>query len=260
MHLLRNPPRLLFLMVWLAMLNGCKSPMNPDFRWPWSKTANQPAPQTPADIGPVQPEQKADIQLALAIAAERQGRVNDAERMYREVLQVLPQRGDVHHRLALLYSRKGDFQSAYPYYLQALEYHPSDAQLHCDLGYHHYLLHQWAEAESRLRHAIALDPHLTRAHNNLGMVLSRTGREQEALAAFAHAGASQAEASANLALALSLENRLDEARVEFQRALEINPQLETARDGLASLDNLAIPHPPSQPGHPGTVQAGNYIR
>ncbi len=227
----------------LATVSGCQSPGTiPGFRLPWANLArNRPEPSLtePADLGPLRPEQKADIQLALAITAERQGRTDDAKKMYLEIVKAVPKRSDVHHRLALLHDRKGDCSAAEPFYQQAIRLDPNNAELHCDLGYSYYLQQRWQEAEASLRRAIAVTPDLSRAHNNLGLLLGRTGRGGEALQEFAAAGSSPAEANANLAYTLALADRPDEAKAEFRRALEIDPNLKTARQGLASLDALA---------------------
>ena len=222
---------------------GCQTPSGSSRFWfPWSKPARPGVAQTsvPSDIpAPLRPEQKADIQLALAITAERQGRTEEAKRGYLEVVQVLPKRADVHHRLALLYSRQGDCQAGEPYFHKAIQLDSKNAELHCDLGYNQYLQKRWPEAEASLRRAIALDGSLSRARSNLGLLLARTGREPEAMREFAMAGCDRAQASANLGLALMLEGRTEHAHAEYRRALEFNPNLKAAQDGLANLDALA---------------------
>jgi tetratricopeptide (TPR) repeat protein len=55
-----------------------------------------------------------------------------------------------------------------------------------NLGLALYHLRQYAEAETELRFAIALDPRMEAAYYNLGLVLAATGRSDEARAAFQH--------------------------------------------------------------------------
>ena len=107
------------------------------------------------------------------------------------------------------------------------------------MGYNCYLRQQWQDAETHLRRALELSPGLGRAHNNLGLLLARTGREGEALEEFMRAGSGPAEAHANLAHVLTLTDRWNEAQQEFQRALAINPNLKSAHEGLAKLQSLA---------------------
>ncbi len=187
---------------------------------------------------PLSAEQKADMQIVFAKTMEKQERLEEARDMYLKALEADPNRADAYHRLALIHDRQGESQTAANYYQQALQRDPENPELHCDLGYSCYLQQRWQQAEASLRHAIALSPELRRAHNNLGLLLARSGRDQEALEAFARAGCDRAQAHANLAHAMMLSDRWNEAEVEFQRALETNPNLSTARDGLASLRSL----------------------
>jgi Tfp pilus assembly protein PilF len=178
--------------------------------------------------------------MALAISAERRGRTDEAKMIYDEIIKATPKRTDAHHRLALLHSRQGECEAAEEHYRNATQLEPGNAHLHCDRGYNYYLQEKWPEAEASFRRAIELDGELSRAHNNLGMLLARTGREAEAMQHFAKGGCDRAQASANLALAMAMEGRVEEAQQEYQRALEHNPKLEVARDMLASLQALPV--------------------
>jgi len=235
--------RLIAIALMLATLSGCRQlSMLREGHLPWSKTARlgQAPAASPAEAPkPLRPEQKADIQIAMARSLERQGRTDDAKKMYLQAIQAAPKRADAHHLLALLYDRNGECRAAEKYYQQALDLDAQNAELHCDLGYNYYLQQRWQDAESRLRCALELAPDLRRAHNNLALLLARTGREREALEEFMRAGASPAEAHANLANVLTLSDRWQEAEAAFQQALAINPKLESAQEGLRRLRSLA---------------------
>ncbi len=235
--------RWLMAILLLVSLGGCQAPSGMSgFRFPWSKGGSLGQRGTPlasVETPPLTTEQKAEIQVAMARGLERQGRTDEAKKVYQEVLKVTPRQADAHHFLALLHDRKGECEVAEGHYRNALELVPDRADVHCDLGYSYYLQERWPEAENELRQAVGLDPDLRRAHNNLGLLFARTGRDAEAMDAFARAGCSEAEAHANLALAFSLAGRWADARANFERALQIDPQLQTARDGLNSLQSLA---------------------
>ena len=234
------------LLALLAVLSGCQQFASK--RWPWTKdAAATTSALSSVTHEPLRPEQKADIQIVLAGGLERQERLDEAGDMYLKAIEADPSRSDAHHRLALLYERQGRSQAADTHYRQALELDGENPNLHCDIGYSHYFHQRWPEAESSLRRAIQLSPGLRRAHNNLGLVLARTGREQEAFDEFARAGCNRAEAHSNLAFAMSLSNRWNEAEVEFQRALDTDPDLLPARNGLDSLRALLAKQPPHGP-------------
>jgi Flp pilus assembly protein TadD len=210
----------------------------------------QQAPTSLASAASSEPlsfQQKADMQIVFANGMERQGRLEEARDMYLKAMESDPTRVDAYHRLALIHDQLGEPQTAATYYQQSLELAPENPEILCDHGYSCYLQQRWQEAEASLRQAITLSPELRRAHNNLGLVLARTGRDQEALEAFARAGCDRAQANANLAHAMMLSDRWNEAEVHFQRALETDPDLSTAREGLAGLQSLLARQEPAGP-------------
>jgi Tfp pilus assembly protein PilF len=94
------------------------------------------------------------------------------------------------------------------------------------------------DAEETFRQCLVLAPQHTRAHNNLGMVLARTDRCEQALAEFRRAGCTEADAQANLAYALTLERRWLEAQAAYEQALAADPGSTTSRSGLQELEKL----------------------
>lgn len=254
--------RLAATAVMLAALSGCQQlSMLREGYLPWSKTARlrqtSAVPTTEASE-PLRPEQKADIQIAMARSLERQGRTEDAKKMYLQAIEAAPGRADACHLLALLYDRNGECRTAEKYYQQALEHDAQNAELQCDFGYSCYLQQRWQDAEARLRCALELAPDLRRAHNNLGLLLARTGREREAVDEFMRAGCSPAESHANLASVLTLSDRWQEAETAYQQALAIDPKLKPAQEGLARLRSLAARRNASGPraaAPPNAVEA-----
>jgi Flp pilus assembly protein TadD len=189
----------------------------------------------------------ADVKIALARTSE----ASDADAaigMYQEALKLDPTRADARARLAVLYDLRGDFRASAPHHEAALKDRPDDPERLSNRGYSLYLQGETAEAEQLLRRAIAAAPHHARAHNNLGLLLGRQGRTDEALAHFAAAGASAADCQVNLAFALAVEGRSDEARSRYAAALSREPGSEVAARGLALLDRPR--RPDDAPGDP----------
>jgi tetratricopeptide (TPR) repeat protein len=89
-----------------------------------------------------------------------------------------------------------------------------------------------------LRQALALAPEHRRAHNNLGLVMARTGRSEDALAEFRKGGCGAADSHANLAFALTLQRQWPEARQHYQLALNADPHSASARKGLDEVSAL----------------------
>ncbi len=183
--------------------------------------------------------QTSDVQVAMGRSMENQNDPDGAIAAYQAALRMDPKRVDAVARLAVLSDRKGDFKASGPLYDRALKVAPDDPELLCDRGYSLYLQGKLKEAEPFLRRSIALKADLLRAHNNLGLVLGRTGRPDEAVAEFSKAGASEADARLNLAFALAIEHRWDLARTQYALALAAEPASGRARAGLRELDLIA---------------------
>lgn len=191
---------------------------------------------------PLKPEEKIDVQMAVARSLRDQGETDQAIKVYQEIIKKDPKRVDAYHQLALIYDKKGDPQSSEKYYRQALKRDPKNIVLLADFGYSCYLQERWKESEQFLRQALALDPEFRRAHNNYGLLLARTGREEQALKEFARTGVSQSEARSNLGYALMQQKHWDEAREQFQLALSVDPQSKNAKEGMKTLDKV-VPQP-----------------
>lgn len=195
-------------------------------------------------------QQKIGVQMAVALSMERQGKTDEALGIYRDVIAKDKRQTTAYHRLAVLHEKQGDAASALKYYREALQCDPKNAEVQCDYGYCCYLRRDWKTGETSLRKAVELQPGLARAHNNLGLLLARTGREDEALQEFFKAGCAEPAARANLALALTIERRFPEAEQQYQRALAADPNLKPAQEGLAALRtmrerSLSVDKPPS---------------
>lgn len=223
----------------LLCLTGCQQLSN----WHWKSDkiteARKDAAARDSQSSPtINREQKIDVQMAVAKSFESDGQTEEAIGIYQDVLKKDKGRVDACHRLALLYSKKGDWESAKKYFEIALKKAPKSADLLCDLGYNYYLQRKFKEAEPCWQQAIKFQPQHARAHNNLGLLLARTGREADAMKEFAKAGCSDAESRANLGLAYTIENRWQDARIQYRLALTANPDLATARNGLQTLQTL----------------------
>jgi tetratricopeptide (TPR) repeat protein len=216
-------------------LSGCQAISNilPD-RSKSNNTAASPFGASEASE-PITKKQQADVQMALGRTLERDGNLDEAIKIYEDVVQKDSKRTDVYVRLAVVHDMKGNAAGAEKFYQTALKKDPKNAETRCDLGYSYYLQSRWSEAETSLKKAIELKPNLARAHTNLGLVYARKGENAKALKEFKLAGCSEAESHSNLGYALMLMEQWPEAQREFQQDLDTNPQSKPAQAGLATL-------------------------
>jgi len=137
-----------------------------------------------------------------ALRAHSQGRIDEAERGYREVLARVPGHALATHYLGLAAWQRGDR----------------------------------GEAERLMRAALERDATVPDFHNNLGLLLRDTGRVADAIAAFGRAlevDPRWLDAYSNLGLALEDSGRFDEAIAAYRAAIAQRPQLAAARQNLA---------------------------
>ena len=69
-----------------------------------------------------------DEALRRGIASHREGNVQEAERLYRSILQAHPQHPDANHNLGVLATGVGKVEAAIPFFKTALEANPKIEQ------------------------------------------------------------------------------------------------------------------------------------
>ena len=69
-----------------------------------------------------------------ALRIHQSGDLEQAERLYREILRVAPAHADAHHLLGLLAHQTGHHQAAIPLIQEAIALNPPAAVYHSNLG------------------------------------------------------------------------------------------------------------------------------
>ena len=206
-----------------------------------------------------------------ALSLHRQGRLREAEALYRAVLKAEPDHAGSLHHLGVTRAQQGALDEAIRLIRWAVEKQPDSAEAHNDLGvalesakryaeavpcYEQALrlkldypqasfnlgnalqaLERHDEAISRFERAIELMPDYAEARNNLGRSLFALGRHREAIAQFERAIASNsryADAEHNLANTLQTLGRYAEALVHAERALTLKPDFAKAHSAAGN--------------------------
>lgn len=159
-----------------------------------------------AKTGPSQ--ETTSLQFAFARSLEAKGEQARAVAVYEELLSNA-NHADAHWRLGLIQSKQGQLAEASAHFRAAIEQCPNDPNLYCDLGYALYLQRLWADSEANLRKAITIAPGHQRSHMNLGLLLVRTQRADEAEQQFLAGGCSAEVSRSNVALAQSFQPATD---------------------------------------------------
>jgi len=173
--------------------------------------------------------------LAEAVRHHQAGRLQEAERLYDEILKSSPRHPDTLHLLGLVAYQKGNHERAESLIGKALEINPDNPAYSNNLGNVFAAQHRPQEASELFSRATAQKPDFTEAHNNLGNALQKLDRWEDAVAAYQRALASRpryAEAHSNLGAALRRLGRFEEAQASYERALEYKPDYPAAWNNL----------------------------
>ena len=199
--------------------------------------------------------------LAGALEAHKDGRLDEATAIYRQILATEPDHADTLHLLGVALHQMGRNDEARPLIEQATKVQPDVPHYHNHLGQVLFGLKLFEPAEEEFEKALALrlgypqaynnlgltqlemrryedasftfkkaliyDPDFAQAHNNLGRALLRLGNIEAAVEAFKASierDNSDPDACNNLGVALRLLGRFDEAETSFEQALKLEPE------------------------------------
>jgi len=177
--------------------------------------------------------------LQQAVAAHQSNRLDDAERLYREVLAAEPRQADALALLGTVLAIKGDNESAIGLIEKAIAVDPQSALFPFHLGNVLMNMKKLDAAIMAFRASIVLQPQFAPVHYNLANALRASGDWAGAADAYRTAiqhNPNYAEAYNNLALTLVHEKQLDAALVQAKKAVEAAP---TYGDGWLTLCNIA---------------------
>ena len=162
-----------------------------------------------------------------ASESHRQGRLADAERLYREALAASPGDPDALHLLGVLTAQRGDLLRAADLIGQAISADPSNAAAYYNRGNVLSSLKRFDEAVSSYDSALCLRRDHQGALTNRGAALFALNRLEEALASHERALALDPNSAVlhfNRANALRDLGRLEEAVAGYGRALALAPR------------------------------------
>src|SRR6185295_13615566 len=197
-------------------------------------------PRSAQDTWPVKQEREQEAlselslpeALSVAIQLHRAGHLEEAEIIYRRILEIAPDQSDALHFLGVLSHRRGRSESAIELIERSIAIDPSQPDRYNNLGNVFIELGRLSEATDALEHAIALEPAHADAYNNLGAVLKARGRLEEAAAAYQKAidlNPNHVNAYNNFGNLLSSRGLIKEAVAYYCKAITLMPNHPQAR-------------------------------
>ncbi len=154
----------------------------------------------------------------------RKEKYEEAEKNFQKALQLNTDLWLSHNDLGMIYDRKLRFDDAIAHYKAAINIKPDQYILLNNLGLSYYLNSEYQKSAQTLLKAIGTgsDPKNAKVYNNLGLVLGKLDRYEEALEAFKKAGDRPA-AYNNLGYCYFLQVKYEKAIAAFEKAIEIKP-------------------------------------
>lgn len=176
---------------------------------------------------PLHPEETSiPAALRSAIEHHRHGRLEQAEAIYRAILDVTPNHAEALHLSGVIFNQRGDNRSAVAFINRAIAANPAEAAYYSNLGNALKALGQGEDAVASYRKALSITPDFPDALNNMGVALKELARTEEAIASFRQALAVKPdfpEAHNNLGLALGQLGQQDAAVASYRKALSLKP-------------------------------------
>lgn len=174
-------------------------------------------------------------QLQQALAHHQAGRLQQAERLYRDILAREPEHPDALHLLGVIAHQTGQHEQAVALIELAIQVQPRAPAYHNNLGEVLTALNRLDQAIAAYEQACGLAPDYAEAHNNLGIALQMAKREEGAIAAFQRAVQARpdfAEAHYNLGNVLLDVGRPEDAVRAYRAALQLLPDYAQAYNNL----------------------------
>ena len=166
------------------------------------------------------------VWLPTALALHRQGQLDEAAAIYRQILCVFPENSDVLQLLAGVAVQKNEMSEALAFFDQALAITPDRSDLYNNRANVLLSLKRNDEALENYRQALARKPEDADLWSNCGNVLKLLGRHEEALLMFnkvLHFNPEHVGAVFNRGYTLEQMKQYEDAVHAYQQALSLKP-------------------------------------
>lgn len=180
------------------------------------------------------------LDLIQGRALSAQGMTEEARHILEDVRDKLRRDPRPYRALGVVYADAGETDRAIDALQKAVELGDDDEPAtRNNLGFLLMASGRCAEAIPHLEAVLALDGTNVRYRNNLAFSLVCTGEHQRALTLFRSTG-DEADARYNMGVAYERLDKLPSAILQYQHALESDPEHDRAREAFARLEPLDL--------------------
>lgn len=187
--------------------------------------------------GKIQANTQIEQDLDKALSLHKQGQLEQAEVLYRSVLEREPDHADALHMMGVLACQAGNFTAGLKLIGRALEENAANPFYHNNYGYTLMAVGQLDRALDHLNKALALKPDYVDALNNLGRVYQVRGNLSRALMCYRRAldlNPRFASAFNNMGTVLHARGQLQEAVDNYHQAVTVDPSFSAAYNNLGA--------------------------
>ena len=171
----------------------------------------------------------------LAIQYHQKNNLNEAKKIYLQILKINPNHVNAHNNLEAAYKQLGEIEKAKSCFEKVIQLNPNDVDGHNNLGLLLFELKEIQKAKSFFEKTIQLNPNYVEAHNNLGTIFNELKEFQKAKDCYERAiqlNPNYAMALYNLGIIFKQFGLSQKAVGYFEKAIEINPNYAAAYNGL----------------------------
>ena len=171
----------------------------------------------------------------LAIQYHQKNNLNEAKKIYLQILKINPNHVNAHNNLGAAYKQLGEIEKAKSCFEKVIQLNPNDVDGHNNLGLLLFELKEIKKAKSFFEKTIQLNPNYVEAHNNLGTIFKELKEFQKAKDCYERTiqlNPNYAMALYNLGVIFKQFGLSQKAVGYFEKAIEINPNYAAAYNGL----------------------------
>ncbi|MGF2036395.1 MAG: TIGR03032 family protein [Nostoc sp. CmiVER01] len=183
----------------------------------------------------------------LGVIMDNQGQTHQAVLAYQQALTINPKYAEAYNNLGIVEVAEKNLEKAIAYFESAILSNPNYAFAHNNLGLIWQMQGKLSAAAAKFQEALQKNPDYPEAYLNLGIVLEAQEKLEGAIACYRSAIRHNPDyikayirlGSGLLSLAMTTQGQVDEARVAFEKVLQLQPDSAEAFNYLFYLKEMS---------------------